>query len=222
MAVPMADKFSPAQPIVTGGLPVLSQQHRPLSGRLAAKNLMVHVHLVFAVVAVLFVFRLIVHLAMYNNFLATVGHLSLWEVLSGVEVPRPQKRVGLVGWLDGALVEHLVALAAEDDIMSAEAFYVMTLNGTKDAPPENNERLAHFLGNWTQMCGQRANTFPKVRDFILCPGILRKRQGQGLTESFARCLATAERRTETEMHYFFEDDARLYNSQFCDRAFRSK
>ena len=91
---------------------------------------------------------------------------------------------------------------------SKSYMYVVSLQGVKGAHSDNNGRLDKFKEKWKVVCG----TSPKIH---VCPGIVDKRRGYGLTKAYTKCLQVALDRGN-EHPIFLEDDARLVNTDLCE------
>lgn len=87
------------------------------------------------------------------------------------------------------------------------AMYVVSLQRVKNAHPSNKHRLDKFISAWEDVCGVK----PEVH---VCDGVLDNRRGFGVTQAFVACLDQAMKNND-DYALFFEDDARLVNSELC-------
>jgi len=94
-------------------------------------------------------------------------------------------------------------------------FYVVSLQGVNGSDPQNSERLDNFTRHWRDACGNRGI------DFTVCPGMAHPKRGYGITQSFVNCFEKANL-DNVSIAYFFEDDARLFNTSFCQPSFRTE
>ena len=107
--------------------------------------------------------------------------------------------------------------------------YVISLQGVPGAPAENNGRLDAFQRDWAGKCGAAIGRIHR------CAGAIDKRRGFGLTRGFISCIDQAIANTSPDknkgttptaidrtMALFFEDDARLFDSDFCRSDHRAK
>lgn len=97
--------------------------------------------------------------------------------------------------------------------------HVISLQNVTGAPPENQGRLDAFRKEWAEICGNDPTTI----EFRQCPGEMDERRGVGLTRAYIKCfdLALKESSLSSENAFvFLEDDARLFNSQFCSATYR--
>ncbi|GMI05948.1 hypothetical protein TrLO_g5629 [Triparma laevis f. longispina] len=85
--------------------------------------------------------------------------------------------------------------------------YVISLQDVPGADPHNADRLVEFQRDWAALCGLEFT-------FQFCPGVLDKRRGFGITQSFVDCFERAISDGASNP-IFFEDDARLFNADFC-------
>jgi hypothetical protein len=92
--------------------------------------------------------------------------------------------------------------------------YVMTLSDVPLAHAENTGRFDSFISDWRNVCGDSLV-------FHRCSGEFDKRQGFGLTRAYVSCFDDAILQGGN-ISYFFEDDSRLFNSDFCNPVFREK
>lgn len=96
-------------------------------------------------------------------------------------------------------------------------FYVISLQGVSASHDANSGRLDQFRADWDDMCGSNNKI-----DFQVCPGNVHPSKGYGVTFSFIDCFERAIA-SNASMAYFFEDDARLFNTSlgFCRPEFHS-
>ena len=85
--------------------------------------------------------------------------------------------------------------------------YVISLQDVPGADPHNADRRDQFQRDWAALCGPEFT-------FQDCPGILDERRGFGITRSFVKCFERAISDGAANP-IFLEDDARLFNSDFC-------
>lgn len=85
--------------------------------------------------------------------------------------------------------------------------YVISLQDVPGADPHNAGRLVEFQRDWAALCGPEFT-------FQFCPGVLNERRGFGVTQSFVDCFERAISDGAANP-IFFEDDARLFNADFC-------
>ena len=107
-------------------------------------------------------------------------------------------------YLRSCPVEHQQPFKNPEGGRAEEAIYVISLQGVAGAHPANKCRFDRFRDDWSAACG--ATTALK---FKICPGVLDKRQGFGLTRSFIGCFDQAIADGVAVAH-IFEDDARLF------------
>ena len=90
--------------------------------------------------------------------------------------------------------------------------YVVTLQGVAGADEHNAGRLDRFFSKWEAMCGRDGPAF------TVCPGIIDKRKGYGLTRTYINCLDRANA-TGAHAAFFLEDDALPFDAALCtDRS----
>jgi hypothetical protein len=92
--------------------------------------------------------------------------------------------------------------------------YVVSLDGVPGAGPENAGRLAAFKQAWRAQCDDEV-------EFTWCPGVVDNRRGYGLTNAFVGCIKRAIE-DNAPRAYFFEDDARPMQRDFCSGHFRAE
>lgn len=110
------------------------------------------------------------------------------------------------GWLSG----HNKYREGDDEIdFQKQIVYVVSLQGVEGASHANNGRFDSFVLAWERMCGY--NKF----DIRLCPGKMDKRRGYGLQAAFTECFDRAIEDNQ-DINFFFEDDARLFSTEFCN------
>jgi hypothetical protein len=90
--------------------------------------------------------------------------------------------------------------------------YVVSLSGVSGAHDSNHMRLNNFTHSWREKCG------PEII-LKVCPGVISKRRGYGLTKGFVNCFEQAMN-DKQDYYVFFEDDARLKTSEFCNASYR--
>ena len=74
--------------------------------------------------------------------------------------------------------------------------------------------MASFRADWERICGGH------LLDIRVCAGETDERRGFGLTRALINCLDQSERDGQ-ETAIIFEDDVRLFDSQFCSKEFRA-
>lgn len=89
----------------------------------------------------------------------------------------------------------------------SKTIFVISLQGTPSSHESNSKRLQLFQEEWHAKCG---DTFAIEH----CPGVNDPRRGYGVTMSFVLCINKAIS-ADQDISLFFEDDARLFNSDFC-------
>jgi hypothetical protein len=102
--------------------------------------------------------------------------------------------------------------------------YVMTLQGVNGSDKSNEHRLDELRRHWGILCGSDMNI-----QFQRCPGKLNPPgpfpAGYSLSLAYIDCFdrALEENRMSKEVPYIFlEDDARLYNPNFCRAEYRER
>lgn len=79
--------------------------------------------------------------------------------------------------------------------------YVVSLQDVKGSDPHNKDRLQKFKESWSGV-----HTFQKIN---VCPGVLDKRRGYGLTKAYIHCFKRAWQDGASHP-IFLEDDARFF------------
>lgn len=102
--------------------------------------------------------------------------------------------------------------------------YVITLQGVEGADNTNDHRLDDFRRHWSILCGAEINNIQIRR----CPGKLNPpnvHRGYSLSLAYIDCIdqAMEENHLSSEEPFIFlEDDARLFNSNFCHASYRKR
>ena len=121
--------------------------------------------------------------------------------------------------------------------------YVMTLQGVDGADETNVGRYDQFQRHWSILCNQQQkHQNPEQIHFQKCPGTLNPKKspaGWGLSVAFLNCFRWALKHHK-QWHIdhnpanvsgleddripfvFLEDDARLYNPNFCYSEYRNR
>ena len=100
----------------------------------------------------------------------------------------------------------------KDDIKVA--INVISLSGVKGTDEHNQKRLGLFLEHFEETCGLSL-------DIHVCPGVIDERRGFGISKALVRCLRD-DINQQADYIYIFEDDARLFNNDFCHYENRVK
>ncbi|GMI07514.1 hypothetical protein TrLO_g8236 [Triparma laevis f. longispina] len=135
----------------------------------------------------------------------SISHQRIYEYL-------PQSPVVGVE-IDDAMLKAIVSPKTEAaEVAPTFAYnktnlYVISLQDVPGADPHNAGRRDQFQRDWAALCGAEFT-------FEVCPGVLDKRRGFGITQSFVNCFERAISDGAANP-IFFEDDARLFNADFC-------
>lgn len=105
---------------------------------------------------------------------------------------------------------QLKSLAESDDIRVS--INVISLSGVKGADEHNQKRLGLFLEHFEEKCGLSL-------DIHICPGVIDERRGFGISKALVQCLQD-DINQRADYIYIFEDDARLFNNDFCQHENR--
>jgi hypothetical protein len=102
--------------------------------------------------------------------------------------------------------------------------YVITLQGVNGSDKGNEHRLDDLRRHWGILCGPDMNI-----QFQRCPGKLNPpgpiHRGYSLSLAYIDCFDRAleeNRMSKEEPFVFLEDDARLYNPNFCRAEYRER
>jgi hypothetical protein len=100
-------------------------------------------------------------------------------------------------------------------VVDSIAIYVVTLDGVTGAAEENTGRFEEFTDRWRRVCGVDLQV-------NRCPGRIHETRGVGLTLAFTECLlhAYSDLDTNADVVVFFEDDADLFDADFCSLEYQ--
>ncbi|CAJ1934558.1 unnamed protein product [Cylindrotheca closterium] len=130
--------------------------------------------------------------------------------------------------------------------VSGYLMYVLTLQGVEGADDSNAQRFDNFKRHWSILCNNTQQAIEEHQQVVAeeihfhkCPGYLNPmgaKFGYGLTMAYKECFDWAlehHKKWHTEHntisnknrdipYIFLEDDARLYNSNFCHSEYRNR
>mmetsp|Transcript_46291 Transcript_46291/g.112177 ORF Transcript_46291/g.112177 Transcript_46291/m.112177 type:complete len:740 (-) Transcript_46291:397-2616(-) len=132
--------------------------------------------------------------------------------------------------------------------VSGYLMYVLTLQGVEGADDSNAKRYDNFKRHWSIVCNNTQQAIenhqqyvPEEIHFHKCPGYLNPKGslfGYGLSMAYKECFEWAlehhdkwhadhntvvdSDKNQDIPYIFLEDDARLYNSNFCHSEYRNR